>query len=116
MGQERTLALVNIPEQCVSVLFRLGTRVGRPIGQLSALNGLCSGLARCEPRRTERKFRSLPLQDRSAFFNHAADRPRVLVNERFIIVRLKTKDLEHRIIDLKIQKHAIRYIADQIED
>ena len=45
----------------------------------------------------------------------ANDRPRVLVNERFIIVRLKTKDLEHRIIDLKIQKHAIRYIADQID-
>ena len=44
------------------------------------------------------------------------DRPRVLVNERFVIVRLKTKDREHRTIDLKIQKQAIRYIADRIED
>ena len=43
------------------------------------------------------------------------DRPRVLVNERFIIVRLITKDPEHRTIDLKIQKQALRYIADQIE-
>ena len=44
------------------------------------------------------------------------DRPRVLVNERFVIVRLKTKDPEHRTIDLKIQKQAIRYIADQIDE
>jgi hypothetical protein len=39
------------------------------------------------------------------------DRPRVLVNDRFIIVRLKTKDPEHRTIE-----QAIRYIAEQIED
>jgi Trm5-related predicted tRNA methylase len=32
------------------------------------------------------------------------------------IVRLKTKDPEHRTIDLKIQKQALRYIADQIEN
>jgi len=44
------------------------------------------------------------------------DRPSVLVNERFIIVRLNTKDAEHRTIDLKIQKQAIRYIAEQIKD
>ena len=57
-----------------------------------------------------------PVMAEPKLFVIANDRPRVLVNERFIIVRLKTKDPEHRIIDLKIQKHAIRYIADQIED
>ena len=43
------------------------------------------------------------------------ERPRVLVDDRFVIVRLKTKDPEYRTIDLKIQKQAIRYIADQID-
>ena len=44
-----------------------------------------------------------------------SNRPRVLVNERFVVVRLRTKDREYRTIDLKIQKQAIRYIADQID-
>jgi hypothetical protein len=35
-------------------------------------------------------------------------------DEHHLVVRLETKDAEHRNIDIKIQKQAIKWIADQI--